>query len=329
VSGNAPEDSADPAASRTPSSEAAPDPALAVALGPVHLPNPVLTASGTFGYGDEEPELTGVRGLGGIVTKTVTLEPRAGNAPPRIWETPAGMLNSIGLQNVGVGRFLAEKLPRLVPLGVPVIVSVGGRRAEEYAETVRRLEGAPGITAFEINVSCPNVKEGGIEFCQVPSAAAGVVDAVRKVTRLPLWVKLSPNVTSLGTVARAVAEAGADGITAINTFVGLCVDIRTRRSRLSAGTGGLSGPAIRPLALARVREAVRSVKIPVVGCGGITTAEDALEFLVVGARAVQVGTASFADPWAARGVVEGIGAFLRAEGLASVESLIGSYREGA
>jgi dihydroorotate dehydrogenase (NAD+) catalytic subunit len=298
-------------------------------VGPVRLANPVLTASGTFGYGDEETELTGVRGLGGIVTKTVTLEPRAGNAPPRIWETPSGMLNSIGLQNVGVERFGAEKMPRLAELGVPVIVSVGGRRAEDYVETVRRLEDLSGIAAYEINVSCPNVKEGGIEFCQEPTAAAGVVSAVRKISRRPLWVKMSPNVTRVGAVARAVAEAGAYGITAINTFVGLCVDVRTRRSRLSTGTGGLSGPAIRPLALARVREVVRSVAIPVVGCGGIVTAEDALEFLIVGARAVQVGTASFANPRAARDVVEGIAAFLAAEGLASVESLIGTYREGA
>jgi dihydroorotate dehydrogenase (NAD+) catalytic subunit len=328
MSGDTPANAANVGTSRTTSGEAAPSPVLKVALGPVSLLNPVLTASGTFGYGDEEPELTGMRSLGGIVTKTVTLEPRAGNAPPRIWETPAGMLNSIGLQNVGVDRFLTEKLPPLASLGVPVIVSVGGRRAEEYVETVRRLDGAPGITAFEINVSCPNVKEGGLEFCQVPSAAAGVVEAIRRVTRQPLWAKLSPNVTSLGTVARAVAEAGADGVTVANTYVGLCIDIRTRRSRLSSGTGGLSGPAIRPLALARVREAVRAVTIPVVGCGGITTAEDALEFLIVGARAVQVGTASFRDPRAARGVVEGIEAFLRAEGLASVDALIGTYREG-
>lgn len=329
MSGDTPASALGGGTSRSTSGEMNHHPALQVMLGPVSLPNPVLTASGTFGYGDEEPELTDLLGLGGIVTKTVTLEPRAGNAPPRIWETPSGMLNSIGLQNVGVDRFLTEKLPALAALGVPVIVSVGGRRSEEYVETVRRLAGAPGITAFEINVSCPNVKEGGLEFCQVPSAAAGVVEAVRNVTRLPIWAKLSPNVTSLGTVARAVADAGADGVTVANTFVGLCVDIRTRRSRLSAGTGGLSGPAIRPLALARVREAVRAVSIPVVGCGGIATAEDALEFLVVGARAVQVGTASFRDPRAARRVVEGIAEFLREEGLASVEALIGTYREGA
>jgi dihydroorotate dehydrogenase (NAD+) catalytic subunit len=304
-------------------------PSMAVQLGPLRLPNPVLTASGTFGYGDEEPDLAAVRALGGIVTKTVTLEPRAGNAPPRIWETPAGMLNSIGLQNVGVDRFLTEKLPRLALLGVPIVVSVGGRRAEEFVETIARLDGASGIAAFEINISCPNVKEGGLEFCQVPAAAAEVVGAVRRATRLPLWAKLSPNVTSLGTLARVVAEVGADGITACNTFVGLCIDVRTRRSRLSAGAGGLSGPAIRPLALARVREAVRAVSIPVVGCGGIVTAEDALEFLIVGARAVQIGTASFRDPQAARTVVEGIETFLRAEGIPSVESLVGTYREGA
>ena len=300
---------------------------LEVRLGPLVLPNPVLTASGTFGYGDEEPELTEARRLGGIVTKTVTLEPRAGNAPPRLWETPSGMLNSIGLQNVGVDRFVREKLPHLAALGPPVVVSVGGRRAEEFAETVRRLEGADGVAAYELNVSCPNVKEGGLEFCQVPASAAAVIAGVRRLTRRPLWAKLSPNVTSIAAVARAVEEAGADGIAAVNTFVGLCVDPRTRRSRLGAGTGGLSGPAIRPLAVARVRQVVRAVRIPVVGIGGIATAEDALEFLVVGASAVQVGTASFRDPRAAARVVDGIARFLRQEGLTSVAEIIGTYRE--
>jgi dihydroorotate dehydrogenase (NAD+) catalytic subunit len=303
--------------------------ALEVRLGPLVLPNPVLTASGTFGYGDEEPELTRVRRLGGIVTKTITLEPRAGNPPPRIRETPSGMLNSIGLQNVGVERFRREKLPRLAALGVPVIVSVGGRRAEEFEETVRRIDDAEGIAAYELNVSCPNVKEGGLEFCQVPAAAAAVVAGVRKLTRRPIWAKLSPNVTSIAATAQAVEAAGADGISAINTFVGLSVDVRTRRSRLGGGTGGLSGPAIRPLAVARVRQVVRAVRIPVIGIGGIATAEDALEFLIVGASAVQVGTAGFLDPQAAVRVVEGLARFLAEEGLSSVNDLIGSFEEGA
>lgn len=302
-------------------------PRLEVRVGPLALPNPVLTASGTFGYGDEEPELTLASRLGGIVTKTITLEPRAGNPPPRICETPSGMLNSIGLQNVGVERFVREKMPRLAALGPPVIVSVGGRRVEEFVETVRRLEDAEGIAAYELNVSCPNVREGGLEFCQLPSSAAGVVAGVRRITRRPLWAKLSPNVTSIATLAQAVEEAGADGVSAINTLVGLCVDPRTRRSRLGAGTGGLSGPAIRPLAVARVRQVVRAVRIPVIGIGGIVTPEDALEFLVVGASAVQVGTAGFRDPQAAARAVEGISRFLQEEGLATVAELIGAYLE--
>ena len=302
-------------------------PSLEVRLGPLTLANPVLTASGTFGYGDEEPTLTQARRLGGIVTKTVTLEPRAGNAPPRIWETPAGMINSIGLQNVGVEHFRREKLPKLAALGPPIIVSVGGRRAEEFVETVRILEDAPGIAAYELNVSCPNVKEGGLEFCQVPSAAAGVIAEVRALTRRPIWAKLSPNVTRIGEVAAAVEEAGADGISAINTFVAMCVDPRTRRSRLSMPTGGLSGPAIRPLAVARVREVAQRVTIPVIGIGGIATTEDALEFLIVGASAVQIGTASFRVPQAGANVVDGLTRFLEEERLCSVNELIGSYRE--
>lgn len=302
---------------------------LSVVLGPVRLPNPVLTASGTFGYGTEEVELTGASGLGGIVTKTITLEPRAGNPPPRLHETPMGLLNSIGLQNVGIDRFLEEKLPPLVALGTPIIVSIGGRRAEEFAELARRLDGRPGIAALEINISCPNVKEGGLEFCQVPEAAAGVVSLCRKATRLPLWAKLSPNVTSIGTLARACEEAGADGLTAINTLVGLAVNVRTRRSRLNMGRGGLSGPAIRAVALAKVWEIVRATSLPVVGVGGICTAQDALEFLIVGARAVQVGTASFWDPAAGASAVRGIARFLEDEGLRSVAEIIGTYQDPA
>ncbi len=306
----------------------APAPDLKVRLGPLELSNPVLTASGTFGYGAEAPELTRVERLGGIVTKTVTLEPRSGNPPPRLFETPSGLLNSIGLQNVGVDRFLEQTLPELRSLGPPIVVSIGGRRQEEFVETARRLSGAAGVAALEINISCPNVKEGGLEFCQVPEAAAAVVSAVRKAVRLPIWAKLSPNVTKIGIVARACEEAGADGITAINTLVGLSVDPRTRRSRLAAGIGGLSGPAIRPVALAKVREVVRSTRLPVIGAGGIVTAEDALEFLVVGATAVQIGTASFRRPGAGAEVVLGIERFLIENGLASVEDLIGTYQEG-
>ncbi len=299
---------------------------LSVELGAIRLKNPLLVASGTFGYGNEAVELSRARELGGIVTKTVTLEPRAGNPAPRLHETPSGMINSIGLQNVGVERFLAQKLPELRALDVPIIVSIGGRRAEEFEEVARRFADLPAgqVAGLEINISCPNVKEGGLEFCQVPSAAAEVISRVRRVTSLPLWAKLSPNVTSIGTVARACEEAGADGLTAVNTFVGLAVDVRHRTPIIPGGIGGLSGPAIRPLALAKAREVVRASKLPVIGVGGIASTMDALEFLIIGARAVQVGTASFPRPWLAAEIIDGLAAFLEEEGT-DLHSIIGSY----
>ena len=297
-------------------------------VGEVVLRNPVLVASGTFGYGNEAAGLTRVRELGGVVTKTVTLEPRRGNAPLRLHETPAGMLNSIGLQNVGVDRFRDEKLPRLAALGVPVIASIGGRTSADFVEVARRLDGQPGVSALEINISCPNVREGGVEFCQRPETAAEVVASVREVTRLPLWAKLSPNVTSIGEVARICVDAGADGLTAINTFVGLSIDVETRRPHLPGGPGGLSGPAIRPLALAKVREVVRAVPdVPVVAVGGIATTEDALQFLIAGARAVQVGTFSFRHPGAAAAIVDGLAAYAERRGLASIEAVMGTYED--
>lgn len=302
-------------------------PDLRVRVGGVELPTPVLVASGTFGYGSESPALTRAGELGGIVTKTLTIEPRRGNPPLRLHETPAGLLNSIGLQNVGVIRFCEEKLPLLRELGIPIIASIGGRVAEEFVRAVEVLEESAGIVAYEINVSCPNVKEGGIEFCQRPESAAEVVRAVRASTRRALWIKLSPNVSHIGQVAAACAETGADAFTAVNTFVGLSVDVRTRQSHLPGGTGGVSGPAIRPLALAKVRETVRATALPVIGCGGIATTDDALQFLVVGARAVQVGTASFRVPDAAARVQDGIRAFLAAEGRTSVEEIIRSYQD--
>lgn len=302
---------------------------LRVKVGEVELPSPVLVASGTFGYGSESPQLTRAGELGGIVTKTITLEPRRGNPPLRLHETPAGLMNSIGLQNVGVDRFREEKLPRLRSLGVPIIASVGGRTAGDFVRVVECLEGAPGIVAYEINVSCPNVREGGIEFCQRPESAAEVVRSVREVTRRPLWIKLSPNVSHIGVVARACAEAGADAFTAVNTFVGLSVDVHTRRSHLPGGTGGLSGPAIRPLALAKVRETVRATSLPVVGCGGISGTDDALQFLVVGASAVQVGTASFRVPDIAARIQDGLRDFLLAEGRTGIAEVIGSYEDPA
>jgi len=297
-------------------------------VGTLSLPNPVLAASGTFGYGIEAPELTRASLLGGIVTKTLTLEPRRGNSPLRLHETPAGLLNSIGLQNVGVDRFREEKLPRLRALGAPIIVSIGGRRWEEFAECARRLDGVEGVAALEINISCPNVKEGGIEFCQRPESAALVVRQVRRATGLPIWAKLSPNVSRIGEVARICADAGADALTAINTFVGLSIDVRTRRPHLPGGTGGVSGPAIRPLALAKVREVALAVSLPVIGCGGIASGRDALEFLIAGACAVQVGTVSFRVPDAAVRIIEEIRGFLEEENLDTLAALIGSYRAG-
>jgi dihydroorotate dehydrogenase (NAD+) catalytic subunit len=301
-------------------------PDLSVGIGPLRLANPVLCASGTFGYGMEVPA-TASR-LGGIVTKTITLEPRSGNPPPRIVETPAGMLNSIGLQNVGVVRFVNEKLPALRALGVPIVVSIGGRTPEDFEEVVSRLDSVDGIAACEINISCPNVKEGGLEFCAVPAAAANVLARARRRTARPLWAKLSPNVTSIGTLAKACEEAGADALVAINTFVGMKVDLQARRPVLPNATGGLSGPAIRPLALAKVFEVVRSVRIPVVAVGGIVSGEDALEFLLCGARAVEVGTASFLRPDQPELVIDQIRGFLEREGVERMVDWIGTLRTG-
>jgi len=301
-------------------------PDLHVRVGSLVLANPVLCASGTFGYGIEAPYAASR--LGAIVTKTITIEPRSGNRPPRLVETPAGLLNSVGLQNVGVDRFLAEKLPKLRELGPPVIVSVGGRMIEEFVRLIARLDQADGIAAYELNISCPNVDEGGLEFSQVPSAAARLVGRVRGCTGRPLWVKLSPNVTSIGELASACQNAGADAVTAVNTYVGMAVDLETRRPRLARGTGGLSGPAIRPLALARVHEVVRSVSIPVIGVGGILSAQDALEFLLVGARAVQVGTAHFLRPDQGAVIIDGIIRSLDRWGIDSIEGFIGTLKEG-
>jgi dihydroorotate dehydrogenase (NAD+) catalytic subunit len=299
---------------------------LAVRLGPLALANPVLVASGTFGYGDESGDLTEVPRLGGIVTKTLTLEPRAGNPPPRVAETPSGMLNSIGLENIGVRAFLRDRLGPLSRLGPAVIVSVGGRTIEEFEEMMRLVGGADGAAAIELNISCPNVKEGGHEWSASPEPAARVVAAARRLTRKPLVAKLSPNTGRLADVARACVEAGADILSLVNTYVGMAVDVRRRRPVLGAVTGGLSGPAIRPLAVARVHEAARAVRAPLIGMGGITCARDALEFMIVGASAVQVGTATFADPRAAESVLDGLRDFCVEEGIARITDLVGALR---
>ena len=297
---------------------------LAVQLGPLRLKNPVMSASGTFGYGEEYSDFFDLRRLGAIVVKGISLNPRAGNPPPRLVETPAGMINAIGLENVGVERFLSVKLPFLRDLGVPVIVNIFGSTVEEYAEMAARLEGPSGIAAIEINVSCPNVKEGGMVFGTDPAMTSRVVEAVRRATTLPVITKLTPNVTSIPQIAQAAREAGSDIISCINTVAAMSVDIFSRRPRLANIFGGLSGPAVKPIALRCVYEVSRAVDCPVIGIGGIMNAADALEFLLVGAGAVQVGTANFVNPLASIEIIEGIERFLKVEGIADIKSYAGS-----
>ena len=293
---------------------------MAVDAGGLRLRGPVIAASGTFGYGTEVPLLER-RALGAIVSKGIFLRPRPGNPPPRIVETPSGMLNAIGLQGPGVEALIRDYCPRWAEWDFPVLVNINGESAGEYCELAARLDGAPGVAGFEINVSCPNVEQGGMYFGNDPRAASEVTSAVRRRTRLPIWVKLTPMVSDIAVIARACESAGADGLSAINTFVGMSMDLHTFRPRLSFRTGGLSGPAIRPLAVHLAHQAARAVRIPVIGVGGIVSAEDALEFLVAGCAAVQVGTATFADPRAIARVHDGIAAFLEAKGLSSLAEL--------
>lgn len=293
---------------------------LRVDLGNLVLRGPVLAASGTFGYGTEVPLLER-RALGGMVSKGIFLRPRTGTAPPRIVETPSGMLNAIGLQGPGVEALIRDHAPAWAGWDFPVLVNLNGETVEEYAELAARLDGVPGVAGFEVNISCPNVEQGGLYFGNDPIAAARVTAAVRRRTRLPVWVKLTPMVTDIGVIARAVEAEGADALCAVNTFVGMSIDLRTRRPRLANRTGGLSGPAIRPLAVHLAHQAARAVAIPVVGIGGIATAEDALEFLVAGCAAVQVGTATFVDGGAIAAVHDGIAGYLEREGIASLAEL--------
>ncbi|MBM3775214.1 MAG: dihydroorotate dehydrogenase, partial [Acidobacteria bacterium] len=269
---------------------------LATTLCGIRLKNPVLAASGTFGYGLEFERLVDLNALGGLVVKGLSREPIAGNPPPRIWETASGMINSIGLQNIGVSAFIRDKLPRLASLDTAVFANIFGYTSEDYAEVARALEDAPGLAGYELNVSCPNTRHGGIYFSSDPALVAEVLGAVRRVARRPLIVKLSPNVAAIEPLARAAEESGADALSLINTVVSLAIDARARRPRIGAGFGGLSGPAIKPLALRLVYQAAQAVRIPVIGMGGIATGEDAAEFLVAGASAVEVGTAHFWDP---------------------------------
>jgi dihydroorotate dehydrogenase (NAD+) catalytic subunit len=295
-------------------------------IGSLHLRNRVLTASGTFGYGTEARAFTDVSRLGGIVTKSVSRLPRAGNAPVRIVETASGMLNSIGLANVGADVFIAEKLPALRGLGTAVIVNIAASSIDEYCEVLEMLEPEAGVDAYEINVSCPNVRDGGLSFGTKVDMTAAIARALRSRTRRPIVMKLTPNVTSVAEFARACEAEGADAVSLINTLVGMAVDVRTRRPKLSTITGGLSGPAVKPVALAKVFEAAQAVSIPVIGIGGIVTADDAIEFLLAGACAVQVGTANFRDPDAAVKIVDGIAAYGDREGIAEIDELVGAIR---
>ena len=304
---------------------------LSIQIAPKHqngliLANPVMTASGTFGYGTEENHIFDIQKLGAIVCKGTTLEPRDGNPQPRIVETASGMLNSIGWENIGVEALIREKAPVWAGWQVPVIVNIAGESVDDYAKMAGQLEGVAGISALEVNISCPNVKAGGAEFGADPDSAAEVTSTVRNATSLPMLVKLTPNTANIAGVAMAVAEAGADALTLINTLKGMAIDINKRRPMLGNITGGLSGPAIKPVALYAVYEVAGAVDIPIIGCGGITTASDALEFIMAGASAIQVGTASFPNPRAPLDILEGIEQFLGKEGIEDINELIGIAR---
>jgi len=297
---------------------------MAVSVGGLALKNPVMTASGTFGYAREFESVIDLNRLGAIIVKGLALKPVKGNPPPRIVETACGMLNAIGLENVGIDAFETEKMPFLRTLQPPVIANIYGTTVEEYAALAERIETIDGIAALEVNISCPNVKAGGVVFGVDPLAAARVVAAVRKKTRKPVIVKLSPNVTDVTVIARSVEQAGADAVSLINTITGMAIDIETRRPRLANITGGLSGPAIKPVALRMVWQVARTARVPVIGIGGIMRAEDAIEFFIAGATAVQIGTANFIDPRTALDVIAGIEHYLRQHGIRDIADLVGT-----
>ncbi len=298
--------------------------ALAVRLGALQLKNPVMAASGTFGYGVEFADLVDLNRLGGIIVKGTTLQPREGNPYPRMAETASGMLNCVGLQNKGVDHFCHEIYPTLTAYRTAFLVNVSGSSPEDYAECARRIGQLDGIPGIELNISCPNVKDGGMAFGTSARAAAGVVRAVRRAYPKTLIVKLSPNVTDIAEIARAVEAEGADAVSLINTLMGMSIDIERRRPRLSIGTGGLSGPAVKPVAVRMVWQVARAVRIPVVGLGGICSAEDALEFLLAGATAVEVGTANFLDPTACLRIIDGLQVWLDRHGVADVRDIVGA-----
>lgn len=301
-------------------------PDLSVKVAKVRFANPVLVASGTFGFGEEYDKLIDLSRLGGIITKSVTLEPRKGNPPPRTCETASGMLNAIGLTNLGVDRFIREKLPFLRGLKTRIIVNVAGSKIEEYVEVVKRLNRCTGIDMLEINISCPNVKEGGLAFGAKPKSAQVCIRQIRDNTSYPIIAKLSPNVTDIAEIARAVEEAGADAISLINTLVGMAIDVEKRKPILGNITGGLSGPAIKPVALAMVWKVANEVKIPVIGVGGIMNTQDAVEFILAGACMIQVGCGNFVDPQTSVKIVKGLNGYLRGKGLARIGDLVGKLK---
>jgi len=303
-------------------------PDLSVSFAGIKLKNPVLTASGTFGYGEEFAEFVDLNKLGGVIVKGISLNPIKGNPPPRIWETPSGMLNAIGLENPGVEVFLNEKMPYLRKYDTAVIVNMFGYSLEEYIAVAERLDGVQGISGIEVNISCPNVKAGGMAFGTDLRATFELLSAVRKTTRLPLIAKLSPNVTDVTAFAKAAADAGCDGLSLINTLLGMAIDVRCGKPRLANCTGGLSGPAIRPVAVRMVWQVARAVSLPIIGMGGIVTGEDAVEFLLAGASAVAVGTANFINPRATLDVLDGIEGFMREQKLGDLREVIGKVDAG-
>ena len=307
-------------------------PDLTVQLAPknkkgLFLDNPVMTASGTFGYGTEYSKLFDIQRLGAIICKGTTLKPREGNPQPRLVETAYGVINSIGLQNIGVKALIKEKAPVWAGWRVPVIVNIAGDTVEEYGKLAQELDGVEGIRGIEVNISCPNVKAGGAAFGADAESAAAVTKAVKAATSLPIMIKLTPNAGDIVGVARAVVDAGADAVSLINSVKGMAIDIKTRRPTIGNVTGGLSGPAIKPLALALVYEVAGAVKVPVIGCGGIATAQDALEFIMAGASAIQVGSATFRNPRASLDVLEGIRSFMEKEGIKKLGEIIGAARK--
>ncbi len=296
---------------------------LSIKLGRISLNNPVLVAAGTFGFGEEYAKLIDLSRLGGIITKTVTLEPREGNPPPRLAETPAGLLNAIGLENPGIDVFLEDKMPFLSQFEAALIVNIAGEKEEDYLTLAERLNEKERIDALEINISCPNVKEKGLIFGTDPGRTFSLVKKLREVTNIPLIIKLTPNVTDIGEIAQAAEEAGAEALSLINTILGMSIDVETRRPKLGNITGGLSGPAIRPIAVRMVRDVFQKVSLPIIGLGGITCSEDALEFILAGASAVAVGTANFIDSRTVPKIVEGIEKYMQRKDIENFGDLIG------